>query len=382
VVGEDDAFDGYLASHLWVTDEAGARVPLRVAGPLEHGEGVVRAAVSAEAPANVGPGPGRLHLHDDAILETIHSHKTFVSLHAKAPGQESEPLGVLQFQQEDLELPAVREGAPADEAVFADYFRLGRRHIAEGADHLLFLFILLLAAPSAQQRVWRRVAAVVTAFSVGHGVSLAATVTGAVVLGPRAQRAVEIGIAASIVFAAVLAALPQKKVSVTVGPPTLTTPPPGKWLAVAAHAPLLGGAFGLLHGLAFAGALRELPYTPQALAKGLFAFHLGVEVTQLLLVAVTLPWMLKLYAPQDGDVADQEPYRYFIFRVSSAVLAAMVATGWIAERALGLPNPFAPLAEGVVAHPIVAMAGFATLLSAATAFAARLGCPVVADEGG
>lgn len=218
-----------------------------------------------------------------------------------------------------------------------------------GADHLLFLFVLVLTAPSAQGQVWRRVAAVVTAFSVGQALSQAATVTGAIVLGPRAQNAVEIGIAASIVFAAVLAALPQKKDHL---------------------APLIG-AFGVLHGLAFAGALRPLPYTAQAVAKGLFAFH----VTQLLLVAVTLPWMRRLHAPQAGDVADHEPYRYFVFRVSSAVLAAMVASGWIAERAFARPNPFAPLSEGLVAHPIAAMLGFATFMTAATALAARVGGP-------
>ena len=357
VVGDAAAFGDYLAAHLQVTDEAGVRLPLRVAGPLNRDGEVVRVSVAAASSK-----ASRLHLHDDAILETIHSHKTFVSLPAASPEGAAEPLGVLQFQQEDLELPALREGAPSDETVFADYFRLGRRHIAEGADHLLFLFVLLLTAPSAQQRVWRRVAAVVTAFSIGHAITLAATVTGALVLGPRAQNAVEIGIAVSIVFAAVSAARPQKKDLPSLAPP------------------LLGGAFGLLHGLAFAGALRSLQYTPQALAKGLFAFHLGVEVTQLVLVAVTLPWMLKLYAPQAGDPVGEEPYRYFVFRVSSAVLAAIVASGWIAERAFGRQNPFAPLAEGLIAHPILAMVAFAAIMSLSAEGAERLSATPIPRE--
>lgn len=284
-----------------------------------------------------------------------------IALGHPAPPTTVERLGetrvVLTFPKEDLELRLLREEVPSGDAVFADSCRRGRRHIAEGADHLLFLFLLLLPAP-ARRAVGQRVAAVVLAFSVGHALTLAATVTGGIVLAPRAQSAVEIGLACSIVLAALDAARPPKR----------------------DHSLLLGGAGGLLHGLAFAGVFRAPPSTPAALAKGLFAFHLGIEVTQLALVAATLPWMLKLRAPQEGEVADQEPYRYFVFRVSSAVLSAIVASGWIAERAFGCQNPFAPLSEGLVAHPILAMVGFAAVMSISSEGAKRLRAEAIPRE--
>lgn len=146
----------------------------------------------------------------------------------------------------------------------AGWFRLGVDHIVFGPDHLLFVLGLLLVA-----RRPARVAWAVTGFTVAHSITLGATVLGWVA---PPMPAVELVIAASVLLLAVEAAAPDG------GPPTWTARAP--W-AVA-------GAFGLIHGFGFAGALAELPLPDGALWRPLLLFNLGVEAGQLAVVVVAL----------------------------------------------------------------------------------------------
>ncbi|HVT09576.1 MAG TPA: HupE/UreJ family protein [Polyangia bacterium] len=143
-------------------------------------------------------------------------------------------------------------------AIAADYTRLGVEHILTGFDHLLFVIALVLLVRGARQQL-----ATVTAFTLAHSVSLAATVMGLVrVPAPP----VEACIALSIVL--VCAECLRPGVSLTRRAP---------W-AVAF-------AFGLLHGLGFASALLELGVPEQHLPAALLCFNLGVELGQLAVVA-------------------------------------------------------------------------------------------------
>jgi hydrogenase/urease accessory protein HupE len=147
--------------------------------------------------------------------------------------------------------------------VVGAYVRLGIEHILGGPDHLLFVFGLILLAGT-----FRRIAATVTAFTLGHSITLVAAVLGVVAL-PQAP--IEAAIAASVFFLAVeLARDPAA--------PTVMRRRP--WLMAA--------SFGLLHGLGFAAALTDagLPRTDVPLA--LLAFNAGIELGQVAFVAAVL----------------------------------------------------------------------------------------------
>lgn len=157
-------------------------------------------------------------------------------------------------------------------SVFGDYFVIGAQHIVFGWDHLLFVIALVLLV----RNPWPVVKAA-TAFTIAHSITLVATVLG---YSGLPSRPVEALIALSIVFLAVEVALilrdPKRQ--------TLTRRFP--W-AVAF-------AFGLIHGFGFAGALADIGLPQTQLAAALFAFNLGVEAGQLLVVALTVAFLAGL----------------------------------------------------------------------------------------
>ena len=141
---------------------------------------------------------------------------------------------------------------------------LGVEHILGGVDHLLFVLALLLIV-----RGGRRILLTVTAFTVAHSITLVAATLGWVrVPGPP----VEAMIALSIVFVA------AEIVQGLRGRPGLTARAP--WL--------VAFSFGLLHGFGFAGALAEVGLPQNAIPIALFAFNVGVELGQLIFVALVL----------------------------------------------------------------------------------------------
>jgi hypothetical protein len=142
------------------------------------------------------------------------------------------------------------------------YLALGVEHILGGFDHLLFVLSLLLIV-----RGFKRVAVTITAFTLAHSITLAAATLGFVhVPGPP----VEAAIALSIVFVA------AEVVRGLRGAPGLTARAP--WL--------VAFTFGLLHGFGFASALAEVGLPQKAIPVALFTFNVGVELGQLLFVAV------------------------------------------------------------------------------------------------
>ncbi len=153
---------------------------------------------------------------------------------------------------------------------FSLFLQLGFRHIADlrAADHILFVAALTAAyAPSE----WKRIAWLVTAFTVGHSVSLALATFNLVRVPARA---VEIAIAATIVVTAFVAIHDQHR-------PSATAPALASRYAAA-------GVFGLIHGLGFSNYLRALLGGESSLALPLFSFNLGLELGQLLIVATVL----------------------------------------------------------------------------------------------
>ena len=164
-------------------------------------------------------------------------------------------------------------------SVFTTYLQLGFFHICswQATDHLTFL--LALCAPFVLAD-WRRVVALVTSFTVGHSLTLALATLGAV---PPGGPVVEALIPVTILLTAlvnmyrvgpVLGRAPQRR--------------PSANSVVWAAPNLLALAFGLIHGLGFAGYLRALLGVARRPLAELLAFNLGVELGQLLVVSVIL----------------------------------------------------------------------------------------------
>ena len=155
---------------------------------------------------------------------------------------------------------AVDERAGSEIAV--TYALLGVEHILTGFDHLLFVISLLLLVGFRRQLV-----GTMTAFTVAHSITLAASALGLLVLR---SPPVEATIALSIVLVAAEAMRSRT---------TLTR----RWPAVVAF------VFGLVHGLGFAGALKEIGLPDQHAFIALLTFNLGVEAGQLGVVG--LAWL-------------------------------------------------------------------------------------------
>ncbi len=174
--------------------------------------------------------------------------------------------GVLSHAAPTFLLPglAVAAGSESSRGLMTGYIALGIEHILGGADHLLFVLGLMLLV-----RGWRRLLATLTAFTMAHSLTLALAIL-AIVQVPPAP--VEAAIALSIVLlAAELARAPGES-------PTLAR----RWPWGIAF------VFGLLHGLGFAGALRQVGLPAGQLPLALLAFNVGVELGQIAFVGLAL----------------------------------------------------------------------------------------------
>jgi hypothetical protein len=195
---------------------------------------------------------------------------------------------------------------PSVGAVFGDYVRSGATHVLSGADHLLFLLVVL----SAGWR-WRDLLGALTCFTAGHALTLVACVWGGWSLP---DRIVEPAIAATIVGMAAFDAWGRWRAQ---------PPRPGVRLA-------LVFACALVHGLGLAGALTGLSqWTPgsRAMLWALAGFNLGIEAAQVgvaVLAGLVVTALQGLLAP----LARQ--------RASRFATLAVVAAGslWFVERVI------------------------------------------------
>jgi hypothetical protein len=221
---------------------------------------------------------------------------------------------------------------------FASIFRLGMRHIAEGTDHLLFLLALLLPAPllasgsrwagfAGGRRSLLRILKIVTAFTLGHSITLALAALGFVRVP---SRPIEVMIAVSILVSAIHALRPLF---------------PGKEAGIAAF-------FGLIHGLAFAATLGELGLGRWERVAGILAFNLGIETMQLIVVTAIIPSLVLMSRTR----------AYLSVRTGGALFAGFASVGWIAERLLDVHSSVDVIVNGV-AHHAVWIAGVLFLTS-------------------
>jgi hydrogenase/urease accessory protein HupE len=182
-------------------------------------------------------------------------------------------------------------------AIIRDYLVLGLEHILGGWDHLLFVLGLVFLVRGCSRLLWT-----ITAFTLGHSVTLALASLGLVHV-PQAP--VEVAIALSIYVVAVELSWERDH--------SLTRRAP--WL--------VASGFGLLHGLGFAGALSEVGLPESEIPLSLFAFNLGIEIGQLLFIALLLGLGLVL-----GRFVTNERWQ----RLIPAYVIGSFAVMWVVER--------------------------------------------------
>jgi hypothetical protein len=308
-------------------------VTVRGVTPLNEQEPDVLVALAMTPPS--GAPVDRLTFHYDVIFHHLITHTAVVTLASDwrngVTGEEPVLLGTMR--DTNAAIAVDRSGGSWFQG-FAAMFRLGARHIAEGTDHLLFLLALILPAPLvAVNRRWsgyagwktafRRIVKVVTAFTLGHSVTLVFGALGWVRL-PGAL--VESAIALSILVSAVHALFPVFR---------------GREVVIA-------GGFGLVHGLAFAATLAAFGLDPLTMISSVLGFNLGIEAVQLLVILAAMPWLVLLAARSRA---------YGPIRITGAALTGVAATAWFAERAFGWINPIAPLVETVASGALWVLAG-------------------------
>lgn len=194
--------------------------------------------------------------------------------------------------------------SPGAFEVARTYTVLGIEHILTGFDHLLFVLALVMLVQGI-----RRLIATITAFTVAHSLTLVAATLGWVhVSGPP----VEAAIALSIVFVA------GEIIQARKGKPSVTQRYP--WI--------VAFAFGLLHGFGFASALAEVGLPTMSIPVALLFFNVGVELGQLLFIAVVLAvlaagrWTLRRVAL---------PSPPWVWRVTPYAIGG-IASFWVIER--------------------------------------------------
>ena len=239
----------------------------------------------------------------------------------------------------------VDRGAGSALTAFANALMLGVDHILGGYDHLMFLIALLLPAPliashgrwttprPARQTIGRLVR-IVTAFTIGHSLTLIGATLGHWRL-PAAP--VEVAIAVSVLVSAVHAIRPL----------------------VPGREPLIALFFGLVHGLAFATIFAQAGAAMGSGALSLAGVNLGIEVVQIGIVLATVPALLIL-APTRA---------YPPIRVGAAGFACVAATAWIINRTTGWLTDAIGAMEGAMAYAgwLIALLSVAALAMLALA---------------
>lgn len=178
----------------------------------------------------------------------------------------------------------------------------GFRHILDGIDHLLFVLVLVIPF-----RRFRPLVALVTAFTLAHSITLAAAALGFAPSALWFPPLVETLIAASIVWIALENIVAGARVE-------------RRWV--------VAFAFGLVHGFGFSFALGEtMQFAGGHLATALVAFNVGVELGQLLVVALAIPLLALLFRHVVAE------------RMGTIILSALVthsAWHWMTERGAAL----------------------------------------------
>ena len=195
---------------------------------------------------------------------------------------------------------------------FITFLQLGLRHIVGiGAmDHILFLLALAAIYRFAD---WKAVGWVVTAFTVGHSITLAAAVLGYM---PLSQAVVEFLIPLTIVATCIENIIVRDRATAPFG---------------GAYRPVFAIVFGLVHGAGFGGYLKSL--FVDSVAVPLLGFNVGIEIGQIVVLAVAFAAIavIDLASRRLTRIGARSALRLRTVSISAVTL--VVSSGWAVERA-------------------------------------------------
>lgn len=237
----------YLATHIALGDDAFARVEWGAISVVDDEQALEFAYRIA------GDPPAALTI-DTSLFPADPNHQTFVNVYDDGDLRQQ-----FIFAQASAPKTYYRGTTAGAFAVMGTFIPSGTHHILIGPDHLLFLFGLLLLGGSLRQLV-----TIVTAFTVGHSITLSLAALDIVNPPPWL---IEPAIALSIVVVGVDNLLQTKGEGRDLR----------AWVA---------GGFGLVHGFGFANVLKEFGLPQEALGWSLFSFNVGVELGQLAVVVL------------------------------------------------------------------------------------------------
>lgn len=247
-----EAFRPALAAAIRLDVDGQSTETTRLAVKLHQAEDKDRPAVAeilaeGAAPPNAAHATWRFDLVASAYSLSVHR-----------TGEEEPMLIWIDGDARSAQFSLIGADEKSLADILSDYVALGFTHVLPlGLDHILFILALCLYAPRLRPLLMQA-----SAFTLAHSATLALTMTG--VIDPPSSL-VEILIAVSIAYVAV-ENLAQPKAS--------------------ARRPLIVFAFGLLHGMGFASALREAAPVSADLVPALIGFNLGVEFGQMAVIGL------------------------------------------------------------------------------------------------
>jgi hydrogenase/urease accessory protein HupE len=182
------------------------------------------------------------------------------------------------------------------------YFILGVEHILEGFDHLLFVLALLLLVGNIRVLI-----STITAFTVAHTITLMLASLDMIHLS---SSAVEATIALSIIFVAAEVVYAMR----------------GREHVTKKYPWLIAFGFGLIHGLGFAEALKEIGLPQNEIVPSLIFFNVGVETGQLLFVSAVLlfVWIFQSLIEKHVNM----------YKMGLTYMIGIIATIWFLERVM------------------------------------------------
>lgn len=317
----------YILAHVKVYDERRtADWPMELisikADPImdKSGELYFReldAAISVKIPA--GMNPRKFVLAYDAIIHQVVTHfavvKVIQDFKTGTTSDHPMELGLIQLDIRNDFIPDFPvDLTPGDQwNGIKRFLMLGAEHILTGFDHLLFLLMLLLVAPllaigtswtsfDSNRATLRKIIRTVTAFTIGHSMTLLLV---ALYSGEQLTRPVEVMIAVSIFVSAIHVLRPLF---------------PGREMIIAL-------IFGLVHGMAFGNSLASLGLDTSTRVLAVLTFNIGIEITQLAVIAVIIPILLLMRG---------RSYRFI--RIPGGLFGCIASMIWIIERATGHEN--------------------------------------------
>ena len=322
-----DSLKNYLLSHIYPLSMEGQKWSVEViemqlenvANPQER-NGLQDIIVKLWLTPPTGASSRQFILNYDVVMHQVVTHTALVSIRQDwetgIVAEHPDAVGIIAVEPRNNQIFPLTISLESKGlwGGFKSMVRLGVRHIKKGTDHLLFLLTLLLPAPFlVSNKRWAKygglrysllkLVKIITAFTIGHSVTLLLGTIGWI---PFSSQWIEIAIAFSILVSAIHAVKPlffNKEIYIAAG-------------------------FGLIHGLAFSSTLSPLHLDSVRLGLSILGFNIGIEITQLSIMFIILPWLLLM---------SQTP-AYPALRTLGAVASGTAAMAWMLERTTNAPN--------------------------------------------